>query len=147
MTRTSLDITRYSAEWATLARAFIARRIDVTDTGCWVPRLRRDPEGYVRTTFRYRHYFLHRRSCEAHIGPIPDGLVIDHLCRERACCNPEHLEAVTVWENTLRSSNPLALQSRQTHCKRGHEFTPENTRRRGTTRSCWTCHYQRARES
>lgn len=142
MTDPSISPPRHSDEWCDLAAAFIERRIDVDSNGCWIPRLKVDRHGYVRTTFRYRHVFLHRLAWEAHRGPIPDGLVIDHLCRVTACCNPAHLEPVTNWENTLRSTNPLAQRAQQTHCKRGHEFTPENTRRRSTTRECWTCHYE-----
>lgn len=56
-------------------------------------------------------------------GPVPEGLELDHLCRVRACMNPDHLEAVTHHENMKRG-----IQATKTHCKRGHEFTPENTK-------------------
>lgn len=65
----------------------------------------------------------HRVMYEIANGPIPDGLHIDHLCRNRACCNPAHLEAVTQAENNRRAW----VANRRTHCKRGHEFTPENS--------------------
>lgn len=63
----------------------------------------------------------HRFAYELVIGPIPEGLVIDHLCSNTRCMNPRHLEAVTGLENVRRQ------HARKTHCKRGHEFTPENT--------------------
>lgn len=77
----------------------------------------------------------HRLMYEWAKGPIPAGLHIDHLCRNRACCNPSHLEAVTQAENNLRAKrdNPI------THCRRGHEFTPENTRQTPTQRICRAC--------
>lgn len=77
----------------------------------------------------------HRIAYMLLIGPVPDGLVLDHLCRVRHCVNPSHLEPVTAEENTSRG-----IRATQTHCKRGHEFTAENTERRPNgTRSCVTC--------
>ncbi|AWJ93400.1 HNH endonuclease (plasmid) [Azospirillum baldaniorum] len=72
----------------------------------------------------------HRVAYEMAYGPIPEGLHIDHLCRNRRCVNPEHLEAVTVLENTLRGALGIVTRAKaslQTHCKRGHPFSPENT--------------------
>ena len=63
----------------------------------------------------------HRIAYEAAIGPIADGLTLDHLCRNRRCCNPAHLEPVTQAENNRRAAVAI------THCPRGHEYTPENT--------------------
>ena len=76
------------------------------------------------------------------VGEIPAGLELDHLCRVRECVNPQHLEAVTHHENMLRSR-----EATKTHCKHGHEFTPENTytyqRGVGIQRCCKTCTYAR----
>jgi hypothetical protein len=68
-----------------------------------------------------------RFAYELLVGPIPAGLTIDHLCRNRRCVNPAHLEVVTRGENVLRGESTPARNVRKTHCKRGHEFTPENT--------------------
>lgn len=72
-------------------------------------------------------YLAHRVAFHLLVGSIPDGYELDHLCRVRVCCRPSHLEAVTPRVNNLRSDSIAAQHARQTHCKRGHEFTPENT--------------------
>ena len=96
--------------------------VDITD-GCWIWKNRPGSSGYGRIDNSYAHRF----SYELHKGPIPDGLHIDHLCRNPMCVNPDHLEAVTTRENTLRGVGPSAMRARSSHCIRGHEFTPENT--------------------
>ena len=74
------------------------------------------------------------------VGEIPDGLSIDHLCRNRRCCNPAHLEAVTNRENLLRGPTTQASRNAvKTHCINGHEFTEANTYYRKDGRTCRTC--------
>ena len=82
----------------------------------------------------------HRIVYEALVGPIPEGMVLDHLCRNRPCASPAHLEPVDSRTNTLRGEGPTAKHAIKTHCPRGREHTPENTYsyKRGG-RQCRTC--------
>jgi len=71
---------------------------------------------------RWKTVLAHRWAWETLVGPIPDGLVTDHLCRVRRCVNPDHLELVTRRENNLRGFSPCAIRARAQLCVNGHEF-------------------------
>lgn len=83
----------------------------------------------------------HRVAYELTRGKVPTNMCLDHLCKNRLCVNPEHLEIVTLVENVMRGESLHARNARKTHCKSGHEFTKENTYihpQRGS-RLCRTC--------
>lgn len=85
----------------------------------------------------------HRFAYEWLVGPIPDGLTLDHLCRNRACVNPAHLEPVLPRTNVLRGVGVTAHNAAKTHCKRGHPLTPENVYYRKGGRQCRLCNRER----
>lgn len=112
---------------------------------CWPWRGRLNEAGYGRYATRSLCMRAHRLAYTLLVGPIPAGLQIDHLCRNRACVNPAHLEPVTQRENILRGTALSAQRARQTHCKRNHAFTASNTYRDSKGRRvCITC--RRARD-
>lgn len=109
-------------------------------TGCWVGRPHRSSHGYVLYACRGKSYALHRVIYELNVGSIPAGLELDHLCRNRACCNPDHLEAVTHQINVLRGESVCSRRARQTHCIKGHTLSPDNlVPQRLPDRVCLTC--------
>lgn len=124
-----------------LAR-FLAK-VNKTNT-CWLWTGSISQRGYGRVR-RGGHVGriipAHRYAYALFIGPIPDGLVLDHICRIRHCVNPEHLQPVTDRENVARGIGPTAVNARKTHCKRGHEFNADNTGARagGRNRYCKAC--------
>jgi hypothetical protein len=107
-----------------------AERVALTDSGCieWLGASTGD--GYAQIKLSpsegKRLVYVHRWSYQYHVGPIPEGLEIDHLCHNRACVNPDHLEAVTPRVNWLRSANPTSVNARKTRCIHGHPFAGKN---------------------
>lgn len=129
----------------TLEEAFW-RRVDRRGPEeCWTWLGSTSTVGYGRLTHEKTLHMAHRLSYELQVGPIADGLVIDHLCRTTNCVNPAHLEPVTTRTNVLRGIGPSAANTRKTHCPAGHPYAGENLAFYKTYRMCRTCKRQRAR--
>ena len=111
------------------------------DNSCWPWQAFRNEDGYGTFTRHHaRPMKAHRLAYEIAVGPIPDGLQIDHLCRNKACINPAHLEPVTQVENMRRR--------RWSHCKWGHPFDEVNTYTSPAGgRGCRICRHERAEQS
>ena len=131
------------------------QRLAAQPNGCWVWKGSKTVQGYGNTTLWVGRGVVdrgqivigvHRLMHELFTGPIPDGYHVDHLCRNPSCANPAHLEAVTAAENNHRGNSGKYNRDR-THCKQGHEFTPENTLRKGNRRLCRACRVRWRKEA
>lgn len=132
----------------------LTRRVEIQESGCWEWTGHLSPMGYGRINLgppTNQPGFTHRVAWELLVGPVDDGLELDHLCRNKACMNPDHLEPVTHAENLRRGISPvgragqlsprrLARPRSKTHCPHGHEYSPDNTYRRPQgTLECRAC--------
>lgn len=125
-------------------------KINVTEQGCWEWNGTLHRKGYAQCKLGGRTRQTHRVAYTVLVGPIPDGLDIDHLCRVRRCVNPSHLEPVTAAENNRRAARAKGrnARARKTHCPQGHPYDEANvyTDPRGD-RQCRTCRRERNREA
>ena len=143
--RSKFPVTDNLKDWV------LVRCIPEPNSGCWIWLGCLMPNGYSKSGLEqpdgsWKGILGHRAAYEAFKGLIPAGLEIDHLCRNRCCVNPEHLEAVTTQINQLRGESASGKNARKTTCSKGHLFTPENTKyvKRRTTslthRECRICY-------
>lgn len=119
-------------------------KVEVTGF-CWDWKGRPNADGYGVYRVGPRTKKAHRVSYEILVGAIPEGLKIDHVCRNRRCVNPDHLEPVTDEVNVKRGFGPTAMNARAQVCKSGHPFSGENLMSNGARRRCRTCHNARKR--
>jgi len=116
------------------------KKIAATEKGCWEFTGSKS-NGYGRVQRNGVKMPSHQFTWLKLVGPIPDGLEMDHLCRNPPCCNPEHLEPVTHRENVLRGESPMAKNARKTRCMKGHELVEGNlVKRQLPARVCLTCY-------
>lgn len=116
------------------------------ESGCWEWSGYRDKDGYGVVKVDGIRYRAHRVFYSHLVGVLNPALVIDHLCRNTSCVNPQHLEQVTGRVNVLRGIAPIADFARRTHCPKGHEYNSENTyTSKAGSRHCVTCSRENTR--
>lgn len=107
---------------------------------CWIWTGARNAAGYGHAHVGADQGLAHVIAFELVVGPVPPGLELDHLCRNRPCVNPTHVEPVTHRQNLLRGETIPALNAAKTHCPKGHEYTEANTyRQKSGSRMCRAC--------
>lgn len=128
------------------AQADFWSRVDKGE--CWIWTGARFRQGYGRFKHWGRDTVAHRFSYEWEVGAVPEGLELDHLCKNKGCVRPSHLEAVTASVNQRRTNSPVAKNASKTHCVRGHALSGTNVYRKSNGgRGCRECHRMHGRKS
>lgn len=132
--------------WARFA--IKVKRSTETDCWNWIAARTKSGLGYGLFSVRGKLHVAHRLSYEWFIDEIPEGLQLDHLCRNMGCVNPDHLESVTLHENNVvRGQGKAAVNAKKTHCPKDHPFDDMNTYVDKTgRRHCRECSRKHARE-
>ncbi len=124
----------------------ILKRVVINSNGCWIWQKNINADGYGTVRVDHKSWLAHRYSYTAFVGPIPDGLVIDHLCRVRSCCNPDHMEPVSIRTNILRGKHPNIVLHNGNTCAKGHKIIDNNISVRSDGRiRCKMCINESAR--
>ena len=137
-----MSVRPYNKSGTITREMIFERSIPEPNTGCWIWTGSMISSGYgqIWDPGTDKAQLIHRISYQLFHGEITEGLQIDHKCRLRLCCNPDHLRAVTQAENILCGTSVSAINAKKKFCKHGHEFTPENTAYKRRGRQCRTCH-------
>lgn len=137
----------YGGVMKTLDERFDAKWTE-DENGCHVWQAGLAAKRYANFSIKGKSVRGHRWNYERYRGPIPEGMVLDHLCRNLRCVNPDHLEVVTQRENVARGKRG-ALKGTHSHCRNGHLYTEKNSwiNPRNGNRYCRTCRADRSRES
>lgn len=136
----SLELTIYDRLlWRSVYDPSTENSVPGVRTGCLVWSGTISKKGYGRISIDNKMCFVHITAYVMFAGPVPEGLVLDHLCRNRACFNPNHLEPVTVADNNLRGEGCMAAYARKTHCPQGHPYDEKNTQMKNGARRCRAC--------
>ena len=130
---------------AEVREAWLATVQRIMPDDCWNWPWAKMPAGYGVVRKGGRQQMAHRVMYEDIVGPIPEGLTIDHLCSNPSCVNPLHLEPVTMHENLLRGRSFAGLNAKKTHCPAGHAYDEVNTLHCADRRFCRTCLRERDR--
>lgn len=121
--------------------------IEISPSGCWEWSGGTNSEGYGNFSLKNQAVKAHRYSFGYFKGEIPKGFVVDHLCRNHKCVNPDHLEAVSNKTNIIRGVGLASQESKRTHCPFGHEYTEDNIyRTKNKYRNCKACAIRRSKE-
>ena len=129
----SINVHDYDPEW-------LMSKVDTMTSDCWLWNGSMYQNGYGK--YGRRGIMAHRIFYTLFRERVPEDMSLDHLCRNRKCVNPDHLEIVTFLENVMRGDSQHAINARKSHCKQGHEFTSDNTYvppKRPGRRHCQEC--------
>lgn len=143
-----MDSCPLTRGWRGTSEERFLRKVTIGES-CWEWTGSKDIKGYGQFRHEGKTQRAHRVAYLLWVGDIPDGLTIDHLCRNTSCVNTAHMELVTPLENFNRGTKGSAggrVNALKTHCKRGHPYDEANTYRYGPSRYCKACHNERRRK-
>lgn len=116
------------------------RCVDIEPGGCWIWKAGKSRRGYGKFWHNDYTWLVYKWAFENLVGPVPKGLTLDHLCRNRLCVNPAHLEPVSAVENVMRGTGITAVNAKKTHCSKGHPFSGYNVAfNKDGSRRCREC--------